>query len=49
MSDAGKGFDRRPQLVTDDIMSLKWELWQRTTTPERKAEIKKKLKELGAT
>ena len=44
----GKGDKRRPQKVSDYIMKLRWELWQKSTTPERKEQIKKELEKLGS-
>ena len=35
-----KGSGRRPQQITDEEAKLRWELWQKGTTAERKREIK---------
>jgi len=44
-----KGSKVRPTRIPLDIRDLKHELWQKSTSPERKIEIKKELKRRGYT
>jgi hypothetical protein len=42
----GKGSGKRKQQVSEEVMQLRWELWQPGTSLERKKEIAEELERI---